>query len=139
MRFGRKTTGTIAAAAIVGSVFVWDARSEKILKPVDKDLVSVAWCARQQIPFIVYHGHRTDAEQASMLAKGVSWVRRSKHQDGLAIDVMALDAAGKGTWEHSYYYKIADAFYNCSVNLSIPVTWGGTWKVKDMVHFQVEK
>lgn len=137
--WGKKTGGAVAAAAIAGSVLVWDARSEKILKPVNPQLVEVAWCARQSIPFIVYHGHRTDAEQATMLAKGVSWIRRSKHQDGLAIDVMALDAAGNGTWEHSYYYKISDAFYNCSVKLSIPIEWGGAWKAKDMVHFQVNK
>jgi peptidoglycan L-alanyl-D-glutamate endopeptidase CwlK len=117
---------------------VWDARSEKILKPVDKNLVEVAWCARQEVPFIVYHGHRTDAEQATMLAKGVSWVRRSKHQDGLAIDVMALDERGKETWAHSYYHKIADAFYKCSEKLGVPITWGCEWRVKDCVHFEVK-
>lgn len=139
MTFGRKAKGAGAAAVIAASVIVWDARSEKILKPVNPQLVEVAWCARQSVPFIVYHGHRTDAEQATMLAKGVSWVRRSKHQDGLAIDVMALDSAGKGTWEPAYYQKIADAFYKCSEKLSVPIVWGCEWRVKDCVHFQVGK
>lgn len=115
---------------------MWDARSEKILKPVDAEVVQVAWCARQEVPFIVYHGHRTEAEQASFIAKGVSWVRRSKHQDGLAIDVMALDENGKGTWNTRYYPIIAKAFYACADKLGIPIIWGGEWKKKDLVHIE---
>lgn len=127
-------TGLLGVA--VASGIAWDARSEKVLKPVDAALVEVAWCARQEQAFIVYHGHRTDAEQADFIAKGVSWVKRSKHQDGLAIDVMALDEKGKGTWEYKYYPKIARAFYACAEKLGVRITWGGEWKQKDNVHFE---
>ncbi len=133
MSIRTRAIGIVCAGCV--AVGVWDARSEKVLKPVDAELVEVAWCARQEVPFIVYHGHRTDAEQASFIAKGVSWVKRSKHQDGLAIDVMALKD-GKGTWELKYYQKIATAFYACSQKLNIPITWGCEWKVKDCVHFE---
>lgn len=130
-----KALGAICAGCVAVGV-AWDARSEKILKPVDPELVAVAWCAYQEVPFVVYHGHRTDAEQASFIARGVTWVKRSKHQDGLAIDVMALDEKGKGTWAEKYYPKIAQAFSACSKKLNIPVIWGGTWRVRDLVHFE---
>lgn len=98
---------------------------------------AVAHCAIQHTPvdFVVYHGLRTDAEQRSMVAKGVSWVNRSRHQDGDAIDVMAV-VNGKGSWDAKYYVQIAPAFYHCGEKLGTPVTWGGEWRVKDYVHFE---
>lgn len=136
MGFRTRAIGTLCAGCIATGIYAWDARSEKVLKPIDAELVEVAWCARQRVPFIVYHGHRTEAEQADFIAKGVTWVRRSKHQDGLAIDVMALDESGKGTWEPKYYYRISEAFYACATIHGTPITWGGEWKKKDMVHIE---
>ena len=46
---------------------------------------------------------------------------------------------GKGTWDLTPYYEIAQAFYSCGEKLSIPITWGCEWRVKDCVHFEIKK
>lgn len=129
---------TITAVTIY-SGFVFSERSLENLKHVSPKMQAVADCAikRTEVDFVVYHGLRTAEEHRSMIARGVSWVNRSRHQDGDAIDVMAL-VNGAGTWEHEPYYKIADAFYSCGDDMNTPITWGGEWRVKDMVHFELK-
>ena len=39
------------------------------------------------IPCKIINTRRTDEEQATAIASGHSWVKRSKHQDGDAIDI----------------------------------------------------
>lgn len=136
MSIRTKSLGILCAGCVAVGGIVLDARTAKELKPIDAGLAEVAYCAYQKERFIVYHGHRTDAEQADFISRGVSWVRRSKHQDGLAIDVMALDAKGKGTWELKYYTPIAKAFYECGRKHNVQIVWGCEWKVKDCVHFE---
>lgn len=130
---------TVSAVAIY-SGYQFSERSLSNLAPVNPRLQAVAHCAlnRSEVDFVVYHGLRSEEEQRSMIARGVSWVNRSRHQDGDAIDVMAL-VNGKGTWEPEPYYKIAQAFYSCGNELQTPITWGGEWRVKDLVHFEVKK
>ena len=48
----------------------------------------LARCVEARIPVLIVNTRRTDAEQADAVARGVSWVARSKHQDGLAIDIV---------------------------------------------------
>jgi hypothetical protein len=43
------------------------------------------------IPVMITNTRRTDLEQAQAIATGHSQVQRSKHQDGLAIDVCPYD------------------------------------------------
>jgi len=130
---------TVAAATIY-SGFVFSERSLKTLEYVNPQMQAVADCAiqRTKIDFVVYHGLRSEEEQRTMIARGVSWVNRSRHQDGDAIDVMAL-VNGKGTWDSSPYHEIAKAFYSCGDDLGTPVTWGGEWRVKDLVHFELKR
>lgn len=154
----KKATATAGlAAAILYGGFELNQRSEITLAPTSPRIQSVARCAAtkpmklttgEKISFVVYHGLRTEAEQREMLAKAVSWVNRSRHQDGVAIDVMAriheIDPISKkeiiiGTWDHAPYYEIAQAFYTCGMQMSIPITWGGEWKVRDMVHFEEKR
>lgn len=142
MSFRTKAIGIVCAGCVAASGFILSERSEKTIAPLRPTMQAVIRCAIDRTPvyFIAYHGHRTDAEQQSMLAKGVSWVRRSKHQDGMAVDLMAVDPeTGKGTWEAKFYYRIAPAFYACGEKLSIPITWGCEWRVKDCVHFEIKK
>lgn len=44
-----------------------------------------------RIPVLIVNTRRTPAEQAAAIAKGVSWVQHSKHEDGLAIDVVPYE------------------------------------------------
>lgn len=140
MSIRTKALGILCAGCIGVGGYVLDQRSLDVLKPVDAELVEVAYCASKRVPILVYHGMRTEAEQASFIAKGVSRIKRSKHQDGLAIDVMTKDSNGKWTWDVKYYPKVAKAFYACSKKLGVPIVWGGEWKTfRDMVHFERKK
>lgn len=147
---GLKNPKTTAAAGIMAAVlyggFELNKRSLDTLAPTSPRIQAVAKCAAttpikpngKKVTFVVYHGYRTEEEQRAMIAKAVSWVNRSRHQDGQAIDVMA-QIDGKGTWEAAPYYEIANAFYKCGNQLSIPITWGGEWRVQDMVHFEEKR
>ena len=147
--FGIKTARAAAAAAVVGAGiyggFELSQRSLDTLHYVSPEMQEVTQCASKQpitlngkqVTFVVYHGLRSEEEQRTMLARGVSWVNRSRHQDGHAVDVMAV-VDGKSTWEHPPYYEIARAFYKCGEKLGKPITWGGEWHVKDMVHFELK-
>ena len=141
MSIRTRAIGTAAVAIAATSGFFFGQRSLVNLAPTNQLLQAVAHCAvqRSTVDFTVYHGLRSDEEQRDMLARGVSWVNRSRHQDGDAIDVMALDKNGKGTWEPAPYYEIAKAFYSCGNEKGIPITWGGEWRVKDLVHFEVKR
>lgn len=137
----RAAGAATATAAIVYSGFTFSQRSLDTLYPTSPRIQAVAHCAikRTTVDFVVYHGLRSEEEQRSMIAKGVSWVNRSRHQDGEAIDVMALDKNGRGTWKEEYYPPIAEAFYSCGEELGIPITWGGEWMVRDLVHFEEKR
>ncbi len=144
----KKTVGATAVAATVfAGAIALNQRSLDTLAPTSPRMQSVAFCAAEKmatkptypkIGFVVYHGLRSESEQRSMIAKGVSWVNRSRHQDGDAIDIMAT-LGGKGTWDLTPYYEIAQAFYSCGEKLSVPITWGCEWRVKDCVHFEIRK
>lgn len=134
---------TVTAAVAVGGGYEFGKRSTDVLRNVGPEIRTIAECAivRSEVDFTVYHGQRTDAEQRDMIARGVSWVNRSRHQDGMAIDVMAYDESGKGVWEKrlDLYEKIAAAFYACGKEEGIPIAWGCEWVVRDCVHFEVKR
>jgi hypothetical protein len=44
-----------------------------------------------RLPVLIVNTRRTAAEQAAAIARHVSWVAHSLHQDGLAIDVAPYD------------------------------------------------
>lgn len=139
MSFRTKAIGVICAGCVAASGFVLSQRSETTIAPLRPTLQTVIRCAIKVTPvdFTAYHGFRTDHEHQTMLARGVSWIKRSKHQDGMAVDIMAIDpATGKGTWEAKFYYRIAPAFYACGDFHGVPITWGGEWTKQDLVHFE---
>jgi peptidoglycan LD-endopeptidase CwlK len=136
----------VAASATIYAGFELNQRSLENLRYISPDMQEIVYCASKQkielngkpVKFVVYHGLRSEGQQRDMIAKGVSWVNRSRHQDGKAVDVMAV-IDNKGTWDHAPYHEIAKAFYACGKKLEKPVTWGGEWRVKDMVHFEISK
>jgi len=124
MNWGRKAkntglAGVVGLAAVTG--FVLNSRSIDVLNKTGPEIRAVAYCAAtkdikskqgEKITFVAYHGFRTDEEQRKFIERAVTWVNRSRHQDGDAIDVMAV-VNGTGTWEHPPYYEHAQAFYSC--------------------------
>ena len=108
---------------------------DPVFKPVAFELL--ARCVEAGIPVVVVDTRRTAAEQAANVAKGVSWVTRSKHQDGLAIDVCPIsqyDAHGpdKLLWEAGdpIWQRLG------AIGERLGLRWGGRWMQADLGHFE---
>lgn len=81
---------------------------------------------------------RTEEEHRANLLKGVSWVKRSKHLDGLAIDICPYEVwqssgANKLNWDadHPIWQRIGE------IGEALGLRWGGRWKQRDMGHFEL--
>lgn len=81
------------------------------------------------IPVVIACTRRSDAEQAQAVATGHSKVTHSKHQDGLAIDVVPYEqyleyGADKLQWNSAdpIFKKIGD------IGEAIGMRWGGRFK-----------
>ncbi len=69
--------------------------------------IAMAFLARlteARIAVLIVNTRRTAVEQAAAVARGVSWVTHSKHEDGLALDVApyttwALHGDDKVLWD----------------------------------------
>jgi peptidoglycan L-alanyl-D-glutamate endopeptidase CwlK len=103
-------------------------RSEVKLVDVDADLVAVARLALTYSPvdFGITCGLRTQHEQNQLLATGKTQTRHSRHQDGMAIDVIAY-VDGKVSWEIKHYIVVAQAFAEAARELDVPIRWGAAW------------
>ena len=139
MKPPNKVVTGLCAACVVASGYMFGVRSDGNLHEVNIKLQEVAQCALKHstVDFTVVDGGRTEAEHRNDVAAGRSWIKHSKHQDGLAIDIAAL-SHGKVTYNPAPYYKIAEAFYYCSNGLGIPIVWGGEWRVQDLMHFELK-
>lgn len=92
-----------------------------------------------KIPVLIINTRRTQEEQDKNIASGVSWVKRSKHQDGLAIDIVPysvydINGPDKLNWNSN------DPVWETigTIGEELGLIWGGRWKVKDMGHFELK-
>ncbi len=91
-----------------------------------------------KLPVLIVETRRTPEQQALNVANGVSWVVHSKHQDGLAIDlvpysVYTLAPGGdKLEWDsaHPAWQTIG------RIGKALGLRWGGDWTQKDMGHLE---
>ena len=106
------------------------------LSTVDKRLWTICQDAIKitRIDFGVICGKRTLAEQEALLAKGATQTMKSKHLDGLAVDLMAY-INGRASWELNLYDDIADAMKEASRKNDIPIRWGAAWHIDDTVSY----
>jgi peptidoglycan L-alanyl-D-glutamate endopeptidase CwlK len=117
-----------------------DARSELNLVGVHKDLVKVVRRAylHQTQGFVVIDGIRTLKEEIAHVKSGASTTTHSRHLDGHAVDVAALDDTGKISWNTKLYAGIAIDMKAAALYCGVPITWGGDWKsFKDYGHFEL--
>lgn len=136
----RKVGLTAGVVAAVSSGFVFSERSKRHLYEVCPPLIQVAECAikRTTVDFMIIDGLRTAEEHAENLRKGVSWAKRSLHQDGLAID-FAVWKNGHISWDVEDFKTVYETgFKPCSDELSIPIIWGGHWRVGDFGHIELK-
>ena len=121
------------------TTFVLGTKSRQSLAGVHPDLIHVVERAIQDtsVDFQVYEGLRTRARQAKLVASGASQTMDSRHlpgRDGLghAVDLVPLidfDGDGKAElrWDWSLCYRVADAVRRASMELQVPIRWGGVW------------
>ena len=93
----------------------------------------IAACKAAGIPLAIIDTLRTEAEHAANLAKGVSWVKRSKHMDGLAIDVCPQVLLREKGWAPASPLWTTIGV----IGESLGLRWGGRWRVKDLGHFEL--
>jgi peptidoglycan L-alanyl-D-glutamate endopeptidase CwlK len=122
------------------SGFEFTKRSLKKLDGVNEDLVLVTKRALKlsTVDFAVTEGVRTRARQNELVAAGKSWTKNSRHITGHAVDVMA-SVNEKGSWAWKHYPIIAEAFKQAAYDLDIEIKWGGDWKQRDGVHFELDR
>lgn len=102
-------------------------RSKDRLLGVDPRMVAVVEKAItiSEQDFSVICGLRTVQEQEALVAKGASQTMKSKHLEGLAVDLMAWIDGGR--WELNLYDEIADAIRKAAIELGVNVRWGAAW------------
>ena len=88
-------------------------------------------------------GRRTKREQNQLfqdkLSKCDGYEKKSKHQDGKALDVYAY-VDGKASWEEEHLSMVAAAMLQAASQLGYKLEWGGLWtNFVDMPHFQLGK
>ena len=103
------------------------------LECVNDDMVRVVKKAIEltKVDFGVICGLRTVEEQEELVAKGASQTMKSKHIDGLAVDLMAY-LGGRASWELNLYDDIADAMKEAAKLENVGVRWGAAWQIDNM-------
>ena len=118
-------------------MFELSQRSLDRLNGVDDRLIKVVCRAIEltQIDFGVIEGVRTVEKQKELVAKGASQTMKSKHIDGLAVDLMAY-VAGRGCWEINVYDDIADAMKEAAKQEGVKLRWGAAWHINDIAEYE---
>ena len=87
----------------------------------------------------VTSGKRSQAEQNALVAAGRSPIRNSKHVLGLAID-LAICNRETGefcSWDYQEYGLLNDQIQAQADLMNQQVIWGGDWRSKDGVHWEL--
>lgn len=89
-------------------------------------------CRKAQLYITVIETLRTEAQHQEDLKNKISWVKHSKHQDGLAVDIAPNDLLKEKGWapDSPLWEKLGE------LGESVGMTWGGRWKQKDLDHFE---
>jgi len=116
--------------------FKLSARSRDKLSGVDERMASVVNSAihRTKIDFGVICGLRTIEEQRELVKSGASQTMKSKHIDGLAVDLLAY-CGPRGSWELNLYDDIADAMAEAAREVDVPIRWGASWTVPNIAQW----
>ena len=112
-------------------------RSLERLEGVEDSLVVVVKRAIQltKVDFGVSEGLRSVPRQMELVARGASKTMKSKHIDGLAVDLVAY-ISGRVSWELNLYDDIADAMAAAAKEHGVTIRWGGAWHIDDIGTWQ---
>lgn len=117
--------------------FKLSSRSLERLVGVHEDMVKVVKRAIEisEVDFMVVEGLRTLKRQEELYAQGrtkpgkvVTWTMKSKHIDGLAVDIAPCNKDGSINWNDlEMFDKMADAMFKAAKELDIKIRWGADW------------
>jgi hypothetical protein len=65
----------------------------------------------------------------------ITWTLKSKHIDGLAMDVLPADGSGNPTWDLAHYRKTFETIRDCGKKTGL--TCGADWNPPDWPHYQI--
>jgi peptidoglycan L-alanyl-D-glutamate endopeptidase CwlK len=107
------------------------------MEGVDERLVAVVKHAitATKTDFGVIQGLRTIEMQKALVAKGASQTMKSKHLDGLAVDLMAY-IGGCGSWELTLDDDLADAMAEGANAAGCKVRWGAAWHIDSIGQYK---
>jgi len=93
----------------------------------------------KETDFTVLCGWRSKIEQDAAFASGASDLKypESKHNKfpSLAVDIAPYPI----DWNnHVAFKELSVKFLKISSKMGIKVTWGGSWRKRDMPHYQLE-
>lgn len=119
-------------------------RSQKNLQGVHPKLVGIVERAivLTTVDFLVIEGVRSRARQKENVQRGVSWTMNSKHLPqidgyGHAVDLAAWIDGSIAWAPWSLYEAIYQAMAAAANELQTPIVWGGNWRQRDGVHFEL--
>jgi peptidoglycan L-alanyl-D-glutamate endopeptidase CwlK len=119
-----------APRLITRNNFKFGAASSKELLGVKAELVQTVRLALtlSTQDFCVYDGIRTLKEQQLHVTNGTSKTMKSKHLDGLAVDLVPW-INGKPVWDWKGCYRIAHAMDLAATELGFAgnIRWGAAW------------
>jgi len=66
----------------------------------------------------------------------ITWTLKSKHIDGLAMDVLPADGMGNPTWDFAHYRSVFETIRDCGRRAGL--TCGADWTATpDWPHYQI--
>lgn len=140
--FGAKSHAALDAAKVAANAPIVAGRSLTKtsldrLNGVDPRLVKVVHRALQlsTVDFMVVEGLRTLERQKQLYAQGrtapgkvVTWTLKSKHLDGLAVDLAPIKTDGQIDWtDLSKFDALARAMFTAAAELGVKIRWGADW------------
>lgn len=134
-------------------MFKFSQRSLNNLTGVSPRLIAVVKRALEltSVDFMVIEGLRTKERQAQLYAQGrtaqgniVTWTMKSKHIDGLAVDLLPSPYDWK---DPAKFDEVAKAMFQAADELGVKIRWGADWDMDgnprergetDSPHFEEE-
>lgn len=120
-------------------MFKLSQRSLSRLVGVNDNLVKVVKRAIEisEVDFMVVEGLRTKQRQEELYAQGrtkpgkiVTWTMKSKHIEGLAVDIAPCNKDGSINWNDlNMFDKMADAMFKAAKELNINIRHGADWNM----------
>ena len=113
------------------------------LAGVDYRLQDLAHKVLQHHDCSIIYGLRTEAEQARLVAQGLSKTMNSKHLVGKALDIAPYPIDWNNT---KRFYYFAGMVLAVAKEMGLKIRWGGDWDMDndlddqtfmDLVHFEL--